>query len=103
MVVAFQSLSCTLLHVCIPAGDLVVYSVQLINTGNVHLKAVDLLPRTNSSTTGMNTTFPVDCGAAVTLPTQILVGSSLTCTRTIEFTTPVSSSLFCLVCTRLVR
>lgn len=68
------------------------YAVQLVNTGNVHLKSVDALPRTNSSATGMNTTFPMECGTGVnvTLPTLILVGTNLTCTRSIEFTTPVS-------------
>lgn len=74
-------------------GDLVVYSVELINRGNVHLKAVDLRPVTNSSTNGMNTSFPMDCGAAGTLPLQILVEDSFTCTHTIEFTTPVSPFL----------
>lgn len=64
------------------------YTVSLHNRGNVHLRSTDVATRTNSSTTGMNTTFPVDCGG-VSLPTTILVGSSLTCVRTIEFTTPV--------------
>jgi hypothetical protein len=80
-------------------GDLVTYSVELINRGNVHLKAVNLHPVTNSSTDGMNTTFPMDCGVAGTLPRQILVEDSFTCSHTIEFTTPVS--LYCLLCKSL--
>lgn len=71
-------------------GDRVVYSVELFNRGNVHLKSVDLHPVTNSSTNGMNTTFPMDCGVAGALPRQIMVEDSFTCTQTIEFTTPVS-------------
>jgi hypothetical protein len=67
----------------------VVYSVQLINSGNVHLKSVNLHPVTNSSTNGMNTTFPLDCGVAGALPRQILVSDRFTCTHTIDFTTPV--------------
>lgn len=88
------SLTCTcllLLLLLLPAGDLVVYTVQLANRGNVHLKSVDLHPVTNSSSSGMNTTFPMDCGTGGVLPMQISVAGTLTCTRTIEFTTPVSS------------
>jgi hypothetical protein len=62
------------------------------NLGNVHLKSVNLNPVTNSSTNGMNTTFPMDCGGYGVLPMQINVADSVTCTRTIEFTTPVSAS-----------
>lgn len=79
-------------------GDLVLYSVELINRGNVHLKAVDLHLVTNSSTNGMNTSFPMDCGAAGALPRQILVEDSFTCTRAIEFTTPVRLLLSALSC-----
>lgn len=75
---------------CACAGDLVVYSVQLLNRGNVHLKSVNLNPVTNSSTNGMNTTFPMDCGIAGALPRLLMVDDMFTCTRTIEFTTPVS-------------
>jgi hypothetical protein len=66
-----------------------VYSVQLINSGNVHLHSVNLHPVTNSSTNGMNTTFPLDCGVTGALPRQFLVSGSFTCMRTIDFTTPV--------------
>lgn len=83
------------------AGDQVVYSVQLINSGNVHLKSVNLYPVTNSSTNGINTTFPLDCGVAGTLPRQILVSDMFTCTRTIDFTTPVGRACksCCTLCT----
>lgn len=69
-----------------------VYTVQMSNLGNVHLKFVSLNPVTNSSTNGMNTTFPMDCGGYGVLPMQINVADSVTCTSSIEFTTPVSTS-----------
>jgi hypothetical protein len=67
----------------------VTYSVQLINSGNVHLQSVDLTTITNSSTTYMNTSFPMDCGARGSLPMRVTVGDTFNCTRAINFTTPV--------------
>jgi hypothetical protein len=82
------------LDATVPAGDIVKFSVQLINSGNVHLQSVDLSTITNSSTTYMNTSFPMDCGAKGTLPMRVTVKDSFTCTRDIIFTTPVSLSLW---------
>jgi uncharacterized repeat protein (TIGR01451 family) len=62
-------------------NDVVLYEAKLSNTGNVHLKNVTL---TTSVPGG------VDCG--VTLPTDILVNTALTCTRNIFYTTPMIRS-----------
>jgi hypothetical protein len=64
--------------------------VELINRGNVHLHNLTVAAVTNSSTGGLRTVPALDCG--LLMPTRLIVGTALTCSSALLFTTPVGSA-----------